>query len=103
MDGTLQVGTEIQVMLSYQPLGLVRGDARELQLDGMIVDTGVVSLRRDAEVGVTLAYRKDDELHVHRVAAAVTASSHQGHRLRFLPYDGEVYRALQEMMAATAH
>jgi len=103
MQPSAQTAAEIQVMLSYQPLGLVRGNARDIRLDGMVVDTGVVSLSRDAEVGVTLAYHKGDELRVHRVDAAVTTSSREGHSLRFLPYDSEVHRALEEMMAATAH
>jgi hypothetical protein len=92
-------GNDIYVTLSYSPLGLIGARATGILMDGISVDTGAVSLPRHSEVEVTLSYRKDKRLQVHRIAALVTERTAQGTRLAFQSTSPEMTKALAELQA----
>ncbi|MCK9532143.1 MAG: hypothetical protein M0R77_16520 [Gammaproteobacteria bacterium] len=95
--------SDISVQLNYRPLGLVSARARNLRLDGMFVDTGAVTLPHHSEVEVTLSFRKDDRLQVHRLQARVMGRSKYGTNLTFQNCRRETYQALQEMIGSQTH
>lgn len=86
------------IMLNYQPLGLVRANARDIRPDGMSVDTGRVSLPRNSAVEVSFSFRnEEDRVQVHRLDATVTESGLQGTRLTFRDCSDETRRVLKAM------
>ena len=87
------------VTLTYSPLGLIGAKATDLQTDGLCVDTGAVSLPHHSEVEVTLSYRRDNRLQVHRATARVTGRTSRGTRLTFRQTTPEITSAMQELQS----
>lgn len=89
---------QTHLILNYRPLGLVRATARQLDTDGLTVDTGCILLPPHATVEITLSFREAGRSHVHRLAAEVTTSGSNGTRLRFVDADPETVAVLRDRM-----
>ena len=89
---------DVHVMLNYGPLGLVRAVTRDVRLDGMTVDTGVIRLTRNTDVEVTFSVRRNNRFQVHRVDASVAGAAPGGAQLLFRDYGRDTYELLKEMM-----
>lgn len=89
----------IDVILSYAPLGLVRATSSDIHLDGMIVDTGSVSLARNAqvEVNLTLSGRESRRPQNCRISAQVVDSIEGGAYLLFDQYDDIILAGLKDL------
>lgn len=89
---------QLDVMLAYGPLGLVRATARELHLGGMIVDTGPVTLNEQTEVEVSFTHRHKDEFVTHRISATITDAHHGGATLAFRSYARTTLQVLRVLL-----
>lgn len=88
----------LHVMLAYGPLGLVRATAQELQLGGMVVDTGTVTLGEEMEVEVSFTHRRKDEVVTHRISATVTRSFRGGAVLAFRSHARTTLQVLRHLV-----
>ncbi len=88
------------IMLAYGPLGLVRATACELRYDGMMIDTGAVTLDEQAEVEVSFTQKRHDEYITHRITALVTASFRGGANLVFRNYARTTMQVLHSLIDA---
>ena len=88
------------IMLAYGPLGLVRATACELRYDGMMIDTGAVTLDEQAEVEVSFTQKRHDEYITHRITALVTASFRGGANLVFRNYARTTLQVLRNLIEA---
>jgi len=89
---------DVAVTLHYGPLGVLPVGRRNLRLDGMFADTGAVTLPHQCEVEVTLAFRRNNELQVHKLHARVMGRSRHGTNLTFQNCGRDTYRALREVI-----
>ena len=96
-------GHGLSVILNYGPLGLVRGVTRDIRGDGLWVDTGRITLTRNAPVEVTFSVRRDNKTQVHRFNATVAGTDTRGTSLSFQQCPSEVLRVLHEISAAPLH
>lgn len=74
---------KMDVFINYQPLGLVRGEAKDVSLEGMFVETGRVTLPKNEEVDITFAVKNDHEKRILHMGAFVVHSSQKGAGLMF--------------------
>ena len=89
----------LRVVLGYPKLGMVSGCTRDLGLGGLFVDTGRVTLPRDAVVRVYLHLPGPEAEHFCVADARVVHSRGGGAGLAFHRLDDASRSALNEMMA----
>ena len=88
----------LHVMVAYGPLGLVRATAYELRYDGMMVDTGAVTLDEQAEVEISFTHKRHDEYITHRITALVAASFSGCANLEFRSYARTTLQLLRQLI-----
>lgn len=75
--GSKRINTYLPVVISYNPLGLVSGVARDICGEGMFVDTGRITLLRNETVVISFSYPVEDKVAVICVEADV-CHTHEG-------------------------
>lgn len=90
--------TPMHLMLSYGPLGLVRATLLELHSEGMIIDTGAITLTSGAEVEVAFTQTHHHEHITHRLLALVKHSFQGGAELAFSSYAHTTFEVLRQLM-----
>jgi len=85
---------DINLVLSYAPLGLISAHHTELTRDGVVIDTGCITLSDNSEVDIVLSIRDGDQHMRHRLRAQVTGSDSTGIRLAFVDCDHQTLQAL---------
>ena len=90
---------ELQVVLSYPKLGMLRGCTRDLGRGGMFVDTGRVTVPRDQKLRVYLYLQGPDAEHFCVADARVVHSRGGGVGLAFQHLDDATRNALNGLMA----
>lgn len=93
-DSGLTGYRDISVVLSYAPLGLVSATRTQIAPDGVLIDTGCVTLSDNTEVDIVLSIRDGDRHMRHRLRARVTGSEGGGFRLAFQDCDQRTLQAL---------
>lgn len=87
------------IMLAYEPVGLLRATARELNDYGMTVETGMITLEEQAKVELSFTHRDRDEYVTHRIRARVTTSGQGTAVLEFCDYARTTLDLLHKLVA----
>jgi hypothetical protein len=85
---------DISLVLSYAPLGLVSATHTEITPDGVVIDTGCITLSSNSEVDIVLSIRDGEQHMKHRLRARVTGYDGTGFRLAFQDCDAQTLEAL---------
>jgi len=88
----------LDVALRYDGLGMLRGRARDLSLEGMFIDTGRVALPDYAVVEINFAVSEGETRRVHAVHAVVVRTSRGGVGTMFRQVSLDSVRALRSLM-----
>ena len=92
----------VHVMLHYAPMGLIRGEARDVSDEGVFVHTGHVALPRNAEVEMIFSLPGLRVGEPYRIHAVVVHSAKGGCGLKALESSHEGLRALQQALSSAA-
>jgi hypothetical protein len=92
----------LDVVMSYQGLGLVRGRARSISPGGMTVETGPIMLPLDALLKVSFTLPQGDRDTVYKADAVVVRHNAKSATLRFRGVDERVSRRLRELSVDNA-
>ncbi len=89
---------KMDVFINYRPLGLVRGETRDISLEGMFVETGRIALPKNEAVDISFTLQHEKEAGVHHLGAYVVHSSDKGVGLMFRDFQSSVFRALEDVI-----
>ena len=95
--------TDLDVVMSYSGLGLVRGRAKDITAEGMSVNAGVVVLPLHAVLEVSFYLGEETREAMHRVDAVVDQHTNDGVRLAFKDSEGDGQERLVAWIAEFAH
>jgi hypothetical protein len=93
-----RVPVNLDVALRYDALGILRGRARDLSLEGMFIDTGRVMLPYHAALEINFAMPDGDHRRLHAVPAVVVRTSNGGVGAMFRNIPVDTARALKSVM-----
>ncbi len=89
------------VALFYSGLGLVRCSIRDISLDGVFLDTGLVALPRHAPIELVIELPERDQIRQYNVPALVLRSNRHGAGAMFRQLDRDAFYALQCLVRHT--
>ncbi len=90
--------TDMEAILQYPPLGLVRGTVRDVSPGGMFIETAPVTLQINTPIDVTVKPSKGLATVAYRLQAVVVWVGRGGAGLMFRAFDGPGYRALGDLL-----
>lgn len=88
------------VMICYEPFGLLRGRTRNVSLEGMFVETGQVRLPKNVCVQVVFSIPGVEKAQSHQIFARVVHSSKEGAGLAFMSSKLTALQALVGVLKA---
>lgn len=94
--------TDMEAILEYPPLGLVRGTVRDASPGGLFVETGPVTLQVNTPVHVTVKSGTGLGAAAHRLQAVVVWVGRGGAGMMFRAFDEPGYRALGDLLHGAA-
>lgn len=75
--------SNISLLLSYGPLGLIRATNTLIGKNSICVDTGCIALNDNSEVEIVLSIRSDTLTRTYRIPAIVSGRDEHGVKLQF--------------------
>ncbi len=90
--------TRVKAMVAHPSVGLTRCKLVEIGIDGALIETGDLSLRKGADADLVLKIRHGNKLTHCRVPAKVLRVTEKGAALVFDDLDEGVYRILLEIV-----
>lgn len=87
-------------MVAHHSVGLTKCKLVEIGIDGALIETGDLKLRKGANADLVLKIRKGNTLTHCRVSAKVVRLTGKGAALAFDDLDEGVYRILLEIVYA---
>lgn len=88
------ISANISLVLSYAPLGLVRALSARIGRNGILADTGCITLSDNSEVGIVLSIRDGEQRITHRIRGRVSGRDSEGVLLAFEGCDRATLKAL---------
>jgi len=95
---TTRTPINVNVVLCYEPLGLVRGESRDLSLNGMFVDTGRVILQNSQPVIISFSVQGIVSNAI-RTNGQIVHTSERGAGLEFVSVSEKLTRVLEEVLS----
>ncbi len=94
----LRKSVVLDVILNYSGLGLVKGETKNVGLDGMLVNIGQVILPLDAKLELAFRLEFNGETRLHQVSGYVAHVSKEGIGVMFDSIDNLAYLALRFLL-----
>ncbi len=88
----------VKAMVTHERLGLIKCKLCDISLDGAFVETGRLSLSKDADVDLVLKVRTGDRNRHCRLPAKVARVTVEGAALEFKPLSESAYRTLFDIV-----
>lgn len=90
--------TSVKAMVAHHSVGLTKCKLVEIGIDGALIETGELGLRKGADADLVLKIRKGSKVTHCRVPAKVVRLTENGAALAFDNLDEVVYRILLEIV-----
>jgi len=75
---------ELNLVIHYAPLGLIRATTKDVSSTGMFIDTGRIILSPEETIELSFSLPSSRDLHTYTVPASVVHSSAQGSGIEFV-------------------
>ncbi len=95
---TMRTLISVNVVLCYEPLGLVRGESRDLSLNGMFVDTGRVILQNSQPVIISFSVQ-GVTANAIQTNGQIVHTSERGAGLEFVGISKKFTQVLEEVLS----
>jgi hypothetical protein len=90
--------TRVKAMVAHHSVGLTKCKLVEIGIDGALIETGDLGLRKGADADLVLKIRRGNKITHCRVPAKVVRVIENGAALAFDNLDEGVYRILLEIV-----
>ncbi len=90
--------TSVKAMVAHHSVGLTKCKLVEIGIDGALIETGDLDLRKGADADLVLKIRRGNKLTHCRVPAKVVRLTKNGAGLAFDNLDEAIYRILLEIV-----
>jgi hypothetical protein len=74
------------VAINYGPLGIVKGTAKDISVNGMFIDTSPVTLFDDEMVSISFAHPYDEHAGYVDIVGDIRHTSDNGAGIKFINY-----------------
>lgn len=93
-----RIPVNLEVLLDYPSLGLIRAKARDINLNGMFIDTGQIALAADEALAVTFVIDGGIDKKPYNLKAKVIHTANRGVGVRFWNLDAETAQSIKKFV-----
>lgn len=93
-----RIPIDLDVLLDYPSLGLIRGRARDISLEGMFIETGQIALAADEALAVAFVLDSGQHKKPYNLKAKVVHTANRGAGVVFHNIDAEAAQCIKKIL-----